>query len=284
VTTLTTTPRTASPPDGVSATGSHATRLLGLLAAALVALAALLGLVLSPAEAKMGDSVRLLYVHVPSALTAYVAVGVVALGSVMVLWKRSVFWDLMAGAAGEIGLLFTALTLVTGSLWGRPTWGTYWEWDPRLTSTALLAVLQLGYLAVRSSGGDATSRGRRAAVVGILAAADIPIVHYSVDWWRSLHQPATIAKLDPDLDGLMLFSLFVAIIAFMVLFTWLLVHRFRLAWLESQVEEQGLAIAIAERRAEVAAGYDGAPSSEGAPGRHDGGRAPGPEREAAHHD
>jgi heme exporter protein C len=239
--------------DGAEATGSPATRLLGLIAVALVGLVALLGLVISPAEAKMGDSVRLLYVHVPSALTAYAAVTVVAIGSVMVLWKRSVFWDLMAGAAGEIGLLFTALTLATGSLWGRPTWGTYWEWDPRLTSTALLAVLQLGYLAVRSSGGDPTTRGRRAAVVGILAAADIPIVHYSVDWWRSLHQSATIAKLDPDLDGLMLFTLFLGIVAFLVLFVWLLVHRFRVAWLESQVEEQGLAVAIAERRAEGAA-------------------------------
>jgi heme exporter protein C len=279
VTTLTHSRRAASPTDGAVATGSPASRLLGLAAVVLLALVALLGLVLTPAEAKMGDSVRLLYVHVPSALTAYAAVTLVAVGSVMVLGKRSVFWDLMAGAAGEIGLLFTGLTLASGSLWGRPTWGTYWEWDPRLTSTALLAVLQLGYLAVRSSGGDPTTRGRRAAVVGILAAADIPIVHYSVDWWRSLHQSATIAKLDPDLDGLMLFTLFLGIVAFMVLFAWLLVHRFRVAWLEAQVEEQGLERAIAERRAEGPAGAV-APAPSGTHGASAGAVAPvaGPEQ------
>ena len=94
-------------------------------------------------------------------------------------------------------MVFTGLTLVTGSLWGRPTWGTYWEWDPRLTSTALLFVLFLGYLAVRGIPAERHVRARRAAVVGLVAFVDVPIVHYSVDWWRSLHQPATISRLEP---------------------------------------------------------------------------------------
>lgn len=234
----------------ITGTGSRATRALGLVTLALFTLLTVLGLVLSPPDAAMGEAVRLFYVHVPAAIASYAGIAVLGVSSVMYLWKRSVTWDLLAAAGAEIALVFTALTLVTGSLWGRPTWGTYWEWDPRLTATAVLFLLLLGHVAVRAAGGDVHTRARRSAVVGLLATVDVPIVRYSVDWWRSLHQPATLSKLDPTIDGLMLFTAFVGIVAFMAAFVWLLVHRFRLAWLDEQAEELALVGAIAERRAE----------------------------------
>ncbi len=234
-----------------TSTGSRGTRVLGVIALALCGLLALLGLVLSPPDVAMGDVVRIFYVHVPSALASYLGVGILGVGSVAYLWKRSQFWDLLASSAAEIALVFTALALITGSLWGRPTWGTYWEWDPRLTSTAVLFLLLVGYVAVRGAGGDPHTRSRRSAVVGILAAVDIPIVRYSVDWWRSLHQPATLARLDPTIDGLMLFTAFLGIVTFAVVFLWLLIHRFRIAWLEEQVAAGDLREAIVERRAEA---------------------------------
>ncbi|MDZ7732300.1 MAG: cytochrome c biogenesis protein CcsA [Acidimicrobiia bacterium] len=150
-----------------------------------------------------------------------------------------------------MGVVFTSLALVTGMLWGRPTWGVFWVWDARLTSTALLLLLFLGYLAVRRLPADPHIRSRRAAVVALIAIIDVPIVHYSVDWWRSVHQPATISRLDPTIDGLMLFTLMTGIAVFLLFYLWMLVHRFRLEYLREQVAEHGLEHAIAERRAEA---------------------------------
>jgi heme exporter protein C len=235
-------------------TGSRATRALGVLVLAGLGLLLLLALVLSPADATQGDVVRVMYVHVPSAIAAYLAFGVTALGSALYLWKRSQFWDLAAGASAEIGVLFTALTLLTGSLWGRPTWGVYWVWDARLTSTALLLVLFVGYLAVRNLPGERHVRAKRAAIAGLVAFVDVPLVHYSVDWWRSLHQPATLTRLDPTIEGLMLFTLMTGIVVFLGLYLWLVIHRFRIEYLREQLDASGLDAALAERRAEAAAG------------------------------
>ncbi|MDH4147928.1 MAG: cytochrome c biogenesis protein CcsA [Acidimicrobiia bacterium] len=232
-------------------TGSPFTRVLGGVALAGLALVAYLGLVATPREVIMGDAVRILYVHVPVAIGMYVAFSVTALGSVLWLWRRSVFWDVAAGASAEVGVLYTGLTLVTGMLWGRPTWGVYWVWDARLTSTALLFLMFVGYLAVRGIPAERSVRNRRAAVVGLVAFVDVPVVHYSVDWWRSLHQPATISKIDAELDGLMLFTLVVGIATFAAIYLWLVVHRFRVAWLEEQLDAHELAEAVAERRAEA---------------------------------
>ena len=244
----------ASPTDpettGYSSTGSPFTRLLGGMTIAGLAVLLWLALVGSPAEANMGDSVRIMYVHVPSAIAAYGSFAVTAFGGAMYLWKRSLFWDLAAGAAAEIGVLFTALTLLTGMLWGRPTWGVYWVWDARLTSTALLLLLFAGYLAVRNLAAERHVRARRAAIVGLIAFLDVPLVRYSVDWWRSLHQPATLTKLDPDLDGLMLFTLVFGIFVFSALVVWLLIHRFRVLFLQDQMETEGFEAALVERRAE----------------------------------
>jgi len=235
-------------------TASPATRALGGLS--LAGLALLLGYALwwSPPDIVQKDSVRIMYVHVPTAIIAFVACGITTLASAMWLRRRSEGWWVLGGAAAEVGLLFTGACLVTGSIWGRPTWGTYWDWDPRITSTTLLFILLVGYLALRrvdNESGIAAQRGMRAAIVGLLLMPNVMIVHYSVDWWRSLHQPATITRLDPTIDGEMLFTLMLGIVVFALLFAWLLVHRFRLGWLEERAHAGGLDAAIVERRAEA---------------------------------
>jgi heme exporter protein C len=131
-------------------------------------------------------------------------------------------------------------------------------WDARLTTTALLLVLFLGYLAVRRIPSDPDVRAKRAAIAGLIAFVDVPIVHYSTVWWRTLHQGPTITRLDPQIDGLMLFSLMLGMVVFLLVYLWLLVHRFRVAYLESQVEDQGLDVALAERRAEATVATNGA--------------------------
>jgi heme exporter protein C len=239
----------------VTHTGSRATRILGIVALALFGLLALYGLVLSPPEPAppvgQGDSMRLLYIHAPAGTMMYIPLTITFVGSLLWLFRKSVWWDTLAGAAAEVGVLFTGICLFTGALWGRPTWGTYWDWDPRLTSTALLFLMFLGYLAIRRIPAEFDVRNRRAAIVGIVAFADVPIVHFAVQWWRSLHQGSTITPLDAKIDGLQLFTLMLGFVAFAVGATWLLIHRFRLAWLEDRAEEEYLDMAIAERKLEA---------------------------------
>ncbi|MET0728696.1 MAG: cytochrome c biogenesis protein CcsA [Acidimicrobiales bacterium] len=237
-------------------TSSRATRVIGALS--LAGLALLLGyaFVWSPADAVQKDSVRIMYVHVPTAIVAFTSCGITSVASAMWLRRRSEGWWVLGGAAAEVGLVFTAACLVTGSIWGRPTWGTYWDWDPRITSTMLLFVLLVGYLALRridNESGYAAQRGVRGAIVGLLLLPNVLIVHYSVDWWRSLHQTATITRLDPTIEGTMLFTLMLGIVVFALIFAWLLIHRFRVGWLEERVVATGLDSALVERRAEAGA-------------------------------
>jgi len=238
-------------------TGTRATRLLG--AAALVGVAWLLafGLGFSPRDRDQAESVRLLYVHVPSAWLAYLAFIVTAAASALYLFRRqhSLGWDRLAGASAEVGVLFMAITLVTGMLWGRLTWGVFWEWDARLTTTAFLFVTYVGYLAVRRLGGTHEQRARRSAVLALLAVLEIPLVHWSVRLWRSLHQEATVARPDGDvkMDGLMLFTLFVGIVAFTLIYAWLVTHRQRTLAADDALDDRGLDAAIAARRADAEA-------------------------------
>ncbi|MCB1013685.1 MAG: cytochrome c biogenesis protein CcsA [Acidimicrobiales bacterium] len=257
--TTATTPAPVPPQEsGPTSTSSPFTRVLGVLCLVGVVFLLLFGLVWSAPDVVQGDSVRIMYVHVPVAIVAFLAFFVTALGSGLYLWRKSQFWDLVAGASAEIGVVFTALCLVTGMLWGRPTWGVYWVWDARLTTTALLLVLFLGYLAVRRLPADPDVRAKRAAIAGLIAFVDVPIVHYSTVWWRTLHQGPTITRLDPTIDGLMLFSLMLGMVVFLGIYLWLLVHRFRVAYLESQLEDRGLDVALAERRAEAGPAVVGA--------------------------
>jgi heme exporter protein C len=231
-------------------TGSRATRVLGALTLAGVAAVVILGLFVTKPDVFQGDRARLLYVHVPVAIAMNVGFAVTALGSAMWLWKKSRWWDTVAVASAEVGVVFTALTLINGALWGKATWDTYWTWDARLTSTALLFLLYLGYLTVRRLPADPAVRNQRAAWVALLAFVDVPIVYFSVDWWRSLHQEATLS-VNTQIEGLMLFTLMLGMVVALVGYAWLLLHRFRVAWLEDQVEAVGLDVAIAERRAEA---------------------------------
>jgi len=232
-------------------TGSRASRILGGLALGSIALLVLYGLVWSPPDTEMADSVRLMYIHVPAASFLYTGCFITTVASAMWLRRRTPGWDALAGASAEISLVFAAITLGTGSLWGRPTWGTYWTWDARLTSTALLTALLVGYLALRRLDVDPSARSTRAAVLGLLLVPNVIIVNRSVEWWRSLHQRSTLVKLDPTIEGEMLVALMVGFLAVGLVFTWLLVHRFRVAWLEYQSERLDLDIALAERRAEA---------------------------------
>jgi len=235
--------------DAPTSTGSRTTMVLGVLSLVGFAALILMAFLISPADANQGEAVRIIYVHVPSATFAYTGCFLTTLGSAIYLWKKSQWWELVAYSGAEIGALFTAVTLVTGMLWGRPTWGVFWIWDARLTSTAMLMLLLLGYLAVRRLPADYGARAKRASIIGLLLFPNVIIVRESVNWWRTLHQTATIG-LDTKMDGLMLFTLFVGFVVVGVFFTWLLIHRFRVAWLEEQVADQGLDVAIAERRAE----------------------------------
>ena len=241
-----TSPARRSSPTGTRPRACSGSRVIAGLVWLLV-----FGLVLSPGDVVQQDSVRIMYVHVPSAWLAYLAFIVTAIASAAYLWKRtrSLAWDRIAGASAEIGVLFMAITLVSGSLWGSVTWGTYWVWDARLTTTAFLFVTYVGYLAVRRLGGSHDARARRSAVLALLAVLEIPLVHFSVVLWRPLHQEASVANPtgDVEMDGLMLFSLFVGIIAFTMLYAWLLLHQQRVLAMEDAIDDRGLDLALAER-------------------------------------
>lgn len=261
----------ASSPAGQRAvapahTGSRTTRVIGLLALGAVALLVLYGLVVSPADREMADSVRLMYVHVPSATYLYVGCFVTTVASGLWLWRRSAGWDALAEAGGEVALVFAAITLLTGSLWGRPTWGTYWIWDARLTSTAVLTALIVGYLALRRLDLDPDARSTRAAVLGLLLVPNVVIVNRSVEWWRSVHQDSTLIKLDPTIEGDMLVALMVGFLALGLIFTWLMIHRFRVAWLEQAADRVDLDTALAARRAESTDRSGAQVTGEGADG------------------
>jgi heme exporter protein C len=245
-------------PREPSATASRSTRILGLSLVVGFALLLYLAFVATPPEQTQGDAYRILYLHVPAVTVAYLGCLFTTVGSLMVLWKRSEWWDATALAAARVAAAFTAMVLVSGSIWGRATWGVYWVWDARLTSTAMLMVLLLGYLALRRLPADPSAQSRRAAVLGLLIIPNIILVHYSVSWWRSVHQGSTITRPDAQIDDLMLFTLFYGFVVFGLLFVWMMIHGFRVAWLERQVEAVGLEHAIAERRAEAIAPVPGA--------------------------
>lgn len=238
-------------------TSTQATRVLGAVTLVLLAWLVVSGLFLTPADAVQLESVRIMYVHVPSAWIAYLAFVTTAIASAISLFRRhrSLGFDRVAGASAEVGVLFMAITLVTGSLWGRLTWGTFWQWDPRLTTTAFLFVTYVGYLAVRRLDGTPRQRARRSAILALLAVLEIPLVHFSVVLWRSLHQEASVLNTDGDvrLDGLMLFTLFSGVVAFSAAFAWFVIHRQRVAAMDDLRLTSGLDAALAERRAEAAA-------------------------------
>jgi heme exporter protein C len=215
-------------------------RVLGWLAIGATGASAVLSLAVAPPDAEQGNVQRLMYIHVPAAWLAYLAFLVVFASSIAYLRTRRIRWDRLAAASAEIGVLFTGLTIVLGSLWARPVWGTWWTWDPRLTTTAILLLIYLGYLAVRRLPESPARRARWAAAVGIVGFVDVPIVHLSVRWWRSLHQaPARLLGV-PDLDPLMGAALVLAVIAFTLVYLYLMALRLRVGRLEDRVLAEAL--------------------------------------------
>ena len=233
-------------------TGSVTTRVLGIIALLGAALVVYLALAGTPEDVVQGDAVRLLYLHVPVVSVAYIACLVTAVASAVWLWKRTQWWDLVAASSAELGALFIAGTLVSGSIWGGSAWGTFWTWDARLTSTAMLFLLLLGYLAVRRIPATSEVRGRRSSIVALLIVPNMIVTKYSVEWWRSLHQGATVfdPTQSPKIHDIQSFTLFFAMGVGCVVYAWLVIHRFRIAYLQDQADEIGLGYAIAERRAE----------------------------------
>jgi heme exporter protein C len=232
-------------------------RLLGPVTLVLLALTVWLGLWVTPPDRVQGNLVRLLYVHPAIAWVAlYVSFGTATIASALYLWRRtrSMVMDRVAHCAMEVSVVFIVLTLVTGSIWGRPTWGVWWAWDARLTSTAILGVLALGYLALRRANDDTSLRARRSAVFAVLTAINVPIIHFSVQWWKTLHQGATVFTSNRQLlvHGSMAWTLLISFVGFTLLFFWLLRARYRLEVARSTSSDATLDEALALRRSEGA--------------------------------
>ncbi|HJM20708.1 MAG TPA: cytochrome c biogenesis protein CcsA [Acidimicrobiales bacterium] len=241
-------------PNSKHMTATLGTRVLGAVAVAAVLLMTLLGLVVSPEDRVQGQAVRMLYLHVPSIWIAYAAFVLTAASSVLFLIRSRSrtdggrHHDRLAGSAAEVGVLFAGITLVTGMLWGRVTWGTYWQWDARLTTTVLLFVTYLGYLALRRLPSDPIVRGRRSAVMALISFVNVPIVHFSVDWWRTLHQKASLSVgRRPEITGEMYWTLLYSTLTVTVVASWLIVHRYRVIRLEELRDEEALNALIASR-------------------------------------
>jgi len=207
-------------------------------ASALSLLGAFTLAMVSPADSVQGDLVRIMYVHVPAAWLAYLAFAVTFVGSIAYLVTRRLSWDRIAAASAEIGVYFTGLTIALGMIWGKSTWGVWWTWDARLTLTAIMFFVYLGYLALRRTTDDPIARANRAAVLGIVGAVQIPLVHFSVVWWRGLHQPPSIIRPDgPAIqDSMMLVALFVGVVAFTVVYVSLMVKRIELMHLDDRLD------------------------------------------------
>jgi len=185
-----------------------------------------------PIEASQGFPQKIMYLHVPTFIATYLSFFVVFAFSIAYLWKRDLMFDQIAKVSAEIGLIFCALLLVTGAIWGRPTWGTYWVWDARLTTTLLLFLIFTGYFLLRMSVNDREKEARLASVLGIIGCLDIPIIHKSVEWWRTLHQPSTLFKVEsgkasPSISSELLDPLIASIIVMLLFYLYLLLLRYQ---------------------------------------------------------
>jgi heme exporter protein C len=218
------------------------TRLAWLDVVALVAiLGALVFAMASPRIASQGDAARMLFIHVPTIWLAYLSFSVTFLASVVYLATRKLRWDLVAGSSAEIGVVFTSVAVIGGMIWGKATWNVYWTWDARLTLTAIMLFVYIGYLALRRAIADPEARARRSAVLGILGLVQLIPVHFSVTWWRTLHQTNTFRPRDIQMDGPILAALLTSVFAFTVVYAALLRHRYQLAQLELEALEAAVA-------------------------------------------
>jgi len=205
------------------------TRLLGVLALVGLVGGVVMAFGVAPREVTQGNVQRIMYLHVPSVWVAYLAFVVVFVASIVYLARRADAADRIAHASAEVGVVFTAVTIASGSIWGKPTWGTWWTWDARLTSVAILFVMYLGYLLLRGMIEDRERAARYSAVLGIVAALDLPLIHFSVYWWRTLHQPPSIMKPGAaTMPPVILAALLVNFVAFTLLYAYFVLARVEL--------------------------------------------------------
>jgi heme exporter protein C len=208
-------------------------RLLPVVGVLMLAAGAYIGLVWAPPDREMGDVQRIMYVHVPAVWMALLCVTANFIASLTYLLTNNWKSDAMAEATAEVGLLFGAIGVPLGAIWGKPTWGVYWTWDPRLTTAAIMLVAYTGYLAMRKFVEDPEKRAVWGAVLGIIAYVDVPIVWFSVRWWKGLHQIQSTPKtVDPDMTFALRWNSF-AFLAVMLAFAW---YRYRLAMDERRQE------------------------------------------------
>ncbi|MEM7763734.1 MAG: heme ABC transporter permease CcmC [Pseudomonadota bacterium] len=239
----------ASPPHFYRLAGLFAPWLLGLSLVGIV-IGLYGGLVLAPADYQQGDAFRIIYVHVPSAYLSLMAYTMMAVASVIGLVWRMKLAHAVAAAAAPIGASFTFLALATGSIWGRPMWGTWWEWgDPRMMTELILLFLYLGYMALRSAIEDRNKADRASAVLAIVGVVNVVLVHYSVEWWSSLHQGQTIMNEDARMPTSMLAPLLIMIFAFTLFFGAALLQRLRAEVLEREHSARWVGRMLAEEQA-----------------------------------
>lgn len=217
----------ASPPYAFALAGRLQPWFLGA-GIALLLIGAFGGLVIAPADYQQHDAFRVIYIHVPAAYLSMMAYSVMAIAAgVGMIWRIKLA-HAVAVSCAPVGAWFTVLALVTGAIWGRPMWGTWWAWDPRVTSELLLLFVYLGYMALRSSFDDIGRADRASAVLALVGAVDVPIIHFSVIWWNSLHQGPTLIRSDgPAMPGSMLWPLLTMLLAYTVFFVAVLCDRLR---------------------------------------------------------
>ncbi|MDA0675811.1 MAG: heme ABC transporter permease [Proteobacteria bacterium] len=217
---------------------------LGWGAAGLLASGAWLALAASPADYQQGETVRIMYVHVPAAWLGMACYAAMAAASAALLIWRHPLAGIAARATAPVGTCFTALALVTGALWGQPMWGTWWVWDARLTSMLVLLFLYLGYLALQGAFDDPARGQKAAAILALTGVVNLPIIKFSVDWWNTLHQPASVIRLDgPAIDPAMLRPLLVMAAGYTVLYLWLVCVLMRTELVAARVRAAQMRIA-----------------------------------------
>jgi heme exporter protein C len=203
---------------------------LGAATAAVLAIGLCWSLLLAPPDYQQGESVRIMFVHVPSAWMALSVYLLIAVASAVALVWRHPLAEIAAQAAAPVGAGFTLVCLATGSLWGRPMWGAWWVWDARLTSVLVLFFLYLGYIALVNAFDDASRGARAGSLLALVGIVNLPIIKFSVDWWNTLHQPASVLRLaGPSIDKSLLLPLLVMAVGFSLLFLWLFLLRMRTA-------------------------------------------------------
>ena len=216
--------------------------MFGIAALVLLCLGLYLGLVWAPTERVMGDSYRIMYIHFPSWVGTGAGYLMAFIASIMYLRTRDAGFDHVALAGAEIGLLFNVTGLITGALWGRPTWGVYWTWDPRLTTTAIMAITFAGYLVLRAFLEDPEARARVASLVAIVGFVNVPIVYFSVRWWRTLHQ---VQSSPETVDSPMVWALRTMMLAFLLLFVFLMTRRYILGRIRGEEEMEAFRLEVA---------------------------------------